>query len=220
MSKKYRDLNKEAKAAADRKWRNRDKESYSKKRKEWREKNKDLQRLQRAERYAKHKAEESLRAKEYRKLNYDHIIERTKIYCEKNAARIAEQSKQRRLKNHDHFLFMSRKHSHTRRSAKRKLPATLTEAQWNQIKETFGGKCAYCGKNGDLQQDHFVAVLKGGEYTHNNIIPACLSCNVSKRDKSFFDWYPKYKYYSKKREKKILEFLHYENNRQQLALPF
>jgi hypothetical protein len=39
-----------------------------------------------------------------------------------------------------------------------------------------------------------------------------------KNDMDFSMWYPKYKYYSKKREAIILEYLDYKNNNQQLSI--
>lgn len=99
-----------------------------------------------------------------------------------------------------------------RRSKKLSLPHTLTTQQWELIKTAFDNKCCYCGKQVEVTQDHFVPVSQNGEYTHNNIVPACLSCNTSKNNKSFFDWYPTYRHYSKKREKAVLEFLCYDPN--------
>jgi|GEM_PF-1216769 len=110
---------------------------------------------------------------------------------------------------------------HQKRIAKKKnLTATLTPKQWKHIKSKFNNKCCYCGKELTLTQEHFIALNNGGEYTHNNIIPACMHCNSSKQDKDFFEWYPKQEFYSKKREKKILDYLNYdkENKTQQLAL--
>ena len=75
------------------------------------------------------------------------------------------------------------------------MPATLTLKQWEQIKKDFDYKCAYCGItetehynqfNERLHQEHFYAMSKGGGLTHNNIIPACKSCNSSKGTKDFF----------------------------------
>lgn len=103
---------------------------------------------------------------------------------------------------------------------KRSLPFALVTKQWEQIKLYFNNTCCYCDKPLSLAQEHFIPLNKGGEYTTNNIIPSCLSCNSSKNDKDFFTWYPKYEHYSKKREKKILEFLNYKNGIQQLALTF
>ena len=106
--------------------------------------------------------------------------------------------------------------SQKRRAMEKSLPATLTIKQWNQIKLHFNNKCAYCREEKPLQQDHFIALNKGGEYTHNNIIPACQKCNSSKRNFSFFIWYPRQDFYSKKQERKILNFLNYHEQNQQL----
>lgn len=59
-----------------------------------------------------------------------------------------------------------------------------------------------------LTQDHFLPLSKGGEYTVNNIIPACKNCNCSKQDKDFSEWYSKQEFYRKERELKILEHVY------------
>lgn len=105
-----------------------------------------------------------------------------------------------------------------RRSLKRKLETTLTLNQWENIKIHFNNKCCYCNRELPLEQEHFIALSVMGEYTINNIIPACKSCNASKSNKIFNEWYPKYKYYSKKREKIILSFLGYTKGIQQLKI--
>jgi len=101
-----------------------------------------------------------------------------------------------------------------RRTLKRGLPSTFTVNDWHKCKEHFNGKCAYCGYEGALSQDHFIALSKGGEYTKNNIIPVCGNCNTRKNNKNFFEWYPKQEFYSKKREQKILKYLNYDKKTQ------
>lgn len=108
--------------------------------------------------------------------------------------------------------------AHKRRALHNKLLITLTPEQWEKIKSHFDNKCAYCGKEKQLTMDHFIPLTKLGEFTHNNIIPACKSCNSSKYNKDFSEWYPTYRYYSKKREKKILDYLGYKGEVQQLRL--
>ncbi len=71
-----------------------------------------------------------------------------------------------------------------------------------------------------LEQEHFVPISSNGPYTANNIIPACKSCNSSKRDSDFFSWYPKQPFYSKRREAKILRYLNYDNDGKQQASIF
>jgi 5-methylcytosine-specific restriction endonuclease McrA len=104
------------------------------------------------------------------------------------------------------------------RAIKKKLENNLTLKQWDFIKQHFNNCCAYCGEEKPLAQEHFIPLSKDREYTHNNIIPACKSCNSSKSDSDFYKWYLKQKYYSKKRKQKILEFLNYKNGTQQLTI--
>lgn len=119
---------------------------------------------------------------------------------------------------HNEHLEQYRIREHQRKSRKHLLPFTLTIAQWELIKLSFNNCCAYCGKELPLAQEHFIALSKGGEYSANNIIPSCKSCNSRKRDKDFFEWYPTYKHYSKKREHIILKFLGYIDGNQQLKI--
>lgn len=61
-----------------------------------------------------------------------------------------------------------------------------------QLREMFGGKCAYCGKQlgQRFHADHVAPIYRGwtntelpkhsGEDTENNIFPACPRCNLRK----------------------------------------
>ena len=84
----------------------------------------------------------------------------------------------------------------------------------------FNGECAYCGRTDKtLTKEHFIPISKGGEFTRDNIIPSCGSCNSSKGNRDFFEWYPERESYSHLRRNKILEYLNYnENKKQQSAL--
>ncbi len=125
-----------------------------------------------------------------------------------------DKEKQYKYENANNY----RMYAQNRLAKGRNLPATLTVDQWLSIKAAFNNKCAYCGKELPLAQEHFVALSKDGEYAISNIIPACHSCNSSKNNKDFFSWYPKYKYYSKNREKIILKYLCYTDQGQQLTI--
>lgn len=105
-----------------------------------------------------------------------------------------------------------------RRSRGNELPSNFSAVDWKNCKEHFDNKCAYCTQEIPLTREHFIPLVSGGEYTINNIIPACKSCNSSKKNSDFFNWYPKQSFYSKQREQKILNYLHYNNGIQQLAL--
>jgi len=179
--------------------------------------------------YRKH--EETIKAKHkiYRQGNKEKVRECINRWTIANKESVKEQAKRYR-KNHiercretekiyrkEHAEELKIK-SQARKARTLSLPHTLTTSQWELIKLRFNRKCAYCNKELPLTQDHLVPISKGGEYTHNNIIPACGACNSSKRDNIFLDWYPRQPFYSEEREKEILSYLGYKNGIQQLAL--
>ncbi|HMR51235.1 MAG TPA: HNH endonuclease [Amaricoccus sp.] len=55
------------------------------------------------------------------------------------------------------------------------------------LTELFDGVCAYCPAQADTW-DHVVPVSKGGITEPGNVLPACRSCNSSKRDRDLDEW--------------------------------
>ncbi|MBB6262140.1 phage FluMu protein gp41 [Paenochrobactrum gallinarii] len=48
-----------------------------------------------------------------------------------------------------------------------------------------GDKCRYCGSmNGPFHFDHVFPWSKGGEHTVSNLVVACQTCNLKKKDKT------------------------------------
>jgi len=92
---------------------------------------------------------------------------------------------------------------------------SLSVEEWEDVKKYFDYECAYCGKDAKLTYDHFHPFSKGGDFMKGNIIPACHSCNSSKNNKDFNEWYHKQPFYNKKRERDILKYI---NMNKQLAL--
>ena len=182
-----------------------------------------------SERIMKYRESHKEQRKEYEQKNKEYIAERAKQYHQDNKERISEYGRKYRLDNIERITERCSRwrkenkgivntKTNLRKSLKNGLSSTLTAEQWELIKQNFNNCCAYCGKELPLAQEHFIPLSTGGEYTHNNIIPACRRCNSSKHDRAFTDWYPRYEYYSKKREAFILKFLNYKNGIQQLAL--
>jgi 5-methylcytosine-specific restriction endonuclease McrA len=122
------------------------------------------------------------------------------------------------IKMYDCERDRKRAEKHRRKARQRNLLHNLTNKQWVGAKTIFENRCAYCGSEESLTQDHFIPVCRNGEYTANNIVPACHTCNSSKSDQDFFEWYPQQTFYNKKREQKILKYLNYKNGFQQLAI--
>lgn len=151
---------------------------------------------------------------DYYNKNKKKILKQGQLWYEQNKEKHHALMKKHRYNNKEKNLFYVKK----RMAIKINLPATLSGKQWQKIKNDFNNKCAYCGEELFLEQEHFIPVSKGGEYTHNNIIPACRRCNGSKNNKLFFEWYPEYRYYDKNRENFILKYLGYTEETQQLSI--
>lgn len=85
----------------------------------------------------------------------------------------------------------------------------LTEHQWGISLAYFDHRCVYCGKDGELTKDHLDPLKNGGKLTFANVVPACKSCNSSKKDHQWMAWYQKQKYYDQQRARKITEYVNF-----------
>uniref|UniRef100_UPI0035DEBFDA HNH endonuclease n=1 Tax=Enterococcus avium TaxID=33945 RepID=UPI0035DEBFDA len=83
----------------------------------------------------------------------------------------------------------------------------LTEKDWEVALAYFDNKCAYCGQSGEMTKDHLDPLKNGGELTFSNVVPACRSCNSSKKDHNWLAWYQKQKFYAPQNAKRINEYI-------------
>ena len=93
----------------------------------------------------------------------------------------------------------------------------LTKQQRAELKMKFGGHCAYCGELlGDKwHADHLAPIYRGYEFDHQiphrgedkfeNLMPACVSCNLSKSVFSLDVW-------RKELTEKVTRLIKYEKN--------
>jgi len=81
-----------------------------------------------------------------------------------------------------------------RRSRKHSLPHTFTVETWEACLNYFHGCCAYCGAQRDfwspLHQDHYIPLTTPDcpGTIPTNIVPACRTCNSSKKDANPLEW--------------------------------
>lgn len=191
------------------------KEIIAKKIKQWQLDNKEIVQERGRKYYQANKEKVTKRNDEYRQNDRESYLERNRKYYLANRESIAIKESKWRKENKDKVNTWTNQ----RRALRRGLPSTLTAIQWEAIKQHFNNTCCYCGEEKPLDQEHFVPLSEGGEYTRDNIIPACRCCNSSKSNKPFGIWYPRYHHYSKKREETILKFLNYgKQNIQQLSI--
>jgi hypothetical protein len=195
---------------------------------------------------AKHKEEKKKYNQEYYENNKEKIIddyynnkekhsEYKKRYRKENKEKLLLKERKRYQEKRENILGYAKKYyasekgkiakakeRHKRRSLKKKSYSFVNykENDWLECLSFFNHRCAYCGEESPLEKEHFIPLINGGEFTINNIIPACKSCNSSKNNKCFFDWYPNYRHYSRCRERKILKYLNYDksNTYQQLSI--
>lgn len=109
-----------------------------------------------------------------------------------------------------------RNYNQKRRATERELICNFSQEDWKACLKFFNYCCSYCGMSQSdcqnkfkvgLQQEHVIPVTSGGDYTNNNIIPACKSCNSSKNDKEILGWYRQKDFYSLERERRVFFYL-------------
>jgi 5-methylcytosine-specific restriction endonuclease McrA len=99
------------------------------------------------------------------------------------------------FKTHPEYFTTEKYRSNHRNSQERRrarlegAESTLTQQQWREIVEYFGGRCAYClAPCSEPTQDHVTPIARGGSHTMDNIVPACSPCNTKKGDKLLARW--------------------------------
>ncbi len=60
----------------------------------------------------------------------------------------------------------------------------ISREQWEALKRTHDGRCAYCGEVKPLTMDHKIPLCRGGKHVIENIAPACKPCNSRKWKKT------------------------------------
>jgi len=163
-------------------------------------------------RYEKNRAKISKEKAEFYRENKAEIKRRQLSYYHKNKAQCAHSERAWRKGNP-----IRRRMSCTKSRARIfGVEDTLTEKEWLEIKTRFKNSCAYCGMTEKehleryaelLHQEHIIPLIENGPNSVANVIPSCKSCNSSKRNDNFFDWYPNSKGYDEFRERKIIEYI-------------
>jgi len=85
----------------------------------------------------------------------------------------------RYCKNHPDIIA----HLKARRYAKEKnAEGSHTLQEWNDLKDSCGNMCVFCGSDEKLTKDHIIPLSKGGSDYIENIQPLCKSCNSKKHN--------------------------------------
>ena len=109
-----------------------------------------------------------------------------KEYRNNNKERKRVNSRQWYANNLDRARLQAKNAGQRRKARKRAngvfyiLPKHLTKL--------YSSKCIYCGSSENIQADHVIPVSRGGVHGIGNLVSACASCNLSKRDKTIMEW--------------------------------
>lgn len=132
------------------------------------------------------KAKIQEREREWYKVNRQSKLK----YCQANRERARKRDRQWRKANPDKIRVQYQR----RRSREYAVPCKFSDADWQNCLNHFHGCCAYCGKQQDfwhvMEWEHYVPLSSPDcpGTIATNIVPACKSCNSSKRDKLPLDW--------------------------------
>lgn len=119
--------------------------------------------------------------KKYVDENHVHELERHRNYHDENREIINERA---RIRNSEDPV-PRRNSIHKRRLNKINQSPISSEKiifdDWQKLITKHNNSCAYCGTSDrKLTMDHVVPLSRGGLHSIENLLPACLSCNVSK----------------------------------------
>ncbi|OZB98098.1 hypothetical protein CJP46_02720 [Paenibacillus sp. XY044] len=144
------------------------------------------------------------------RMRYDNKEHRKKLHYQYN---------KKRINNGKHREYMRKNPDKVKMYWNKHRKHNISDLQWIECKNYFANEkkewcCAYCGllhkahfkrrldKNipQDLHKEH---VDDRGANDLSNCIPACQSCNSSKKQSNMLDWYKKRPYFSVDRLRKI-----------------
>jgi 5-methylcytosine-specific restriction endonuclease McrA len=117
------------------------------------------------------------RARKWRAENIERAREAVRIYAAAHREEARKRTREWQLANPDKV----RDHSKLRHERVKNAPISdLTDSQWQAILREHGGRCAYCGTDRDVGQDHVIPLARGGPHTASNVVPSCFPCNNRK----------------------------------------
>jgi 5-methylcytosine-specific restriction endonuclease McrA len=114
-------------------------------------------------------------------------------YARADKKKLAAKQRESNKKLYHRDIEKSRAKVRLKANRRRHAPGDgYTLEQENQLLSDYGNRCVYCNKKIDdrryMTLDHVVALSRGGENSIENLVPACLSCNSSKRNKPLLVW--------------------------------
>ncbi|CYX44282.1 HNH endonuclease [Streptococcus suis] len=120
--------------------------------------------------------------------------------------RIVENAMLKKIQGYDYWEVTEERILDTGQKKRHDNLQSLTEKEWNICLAYFGHRCAYCAKTENMTKDHLDPLQNGGELSFSNVVPACKSCNSSKKDNQWLSWYQKQDFYNHEKARKITDY--------------
>ena len=117
--------------------------------------------------YYRNKESENYKSKLRARENKEKIAIRKKHWAKNNPEKIRAQTERRRIRKLQNKEYL------------------ITEKEYKKL---YLQPCVYCGSKKRITMDHVIPISRGGTHGIGNLVPACLSCNSSKRDKTIMEW--------------------------------
>jgi 5-methylcytosine-specific restriction endonuclease McrA len=125
------------------------------------------------------------RAKAYRQ-NPELAKQRARKWCAEHPEQVRQNAKAWLARNPEKRRVSAMKCRIRRKFVMSK--GSVTAQQWLDCLAVWGG-CAYCPRTTNLHMDHVMPLVKGGVHDISNVVPACESCNLSKKAKLLSEWH-------------------------------
>lgn len=181
-----------------RKWRDKNKESYLERRREQYKNDPERHKKYAIEYYQRNRDECNEKSKEWKKRNPEQVKILKKRYYWRNREQILEGRKSKREyyrdlrrqwreKNRIHVRVKNR----NRYALKMGAYGSHTAQEFEELCKSYNWECTYCRTKMNIMtvtEDHVIPLSRGGSNLIENIVPACMSCNISKSNKNLLDF--------------------------------
>jgi hypothetical protein len=117
----------------------------------------------------------------YREANREKGQERGRKHYEANREKYRENNRAWKKANPEKM----RAYEAKRRALK--VEAKTFPSANDYVRSVYGKPCFFCGAVSDTHE-HIIPLSRGGDHSEGNIVPACGSCNSSKKDKLLIEY--------------------------------
>lgn len=131
-------------------------------------------------RFCSTSCQHTARAARWQRRHREQFREHWRDWYRRNAEKVKTYVRDWKRKNPDREALYERR----RRASRLRVGGRHSMDDVLLLLEAYEWRCAYCGEGGRLTIDHLVPLSRGGSDGIENLIPACLSCNSSKHDRT------------------------------------